>query len=224
MTSPPFTPTHVVPQGGLPAWNTPDPARAPVANVDAGLEVQIVERVGDWASVTFSNGWTAWVDGSLLQDLGASTGGVAKPEAARISFSPALIGGLLVALSTILPWVRLGQDSVNAFKVPIKFLFDPSTQSTGGGFSVGLLLVALGAVAAAGSLWPRFSQVQRAAAGGCLLIVSVCAGQLQRAASELSQAFGQRVSLFSLLGLGVFVCLAGSIGAVLFKGKLGAKA
>ncbi|MER5469079.1 hypothetical protein ABZX90_28695 [Streptomyces sp. NPDC002935] len=65
MTSPGFRPTHVVPQDGLPAWETPDPSR-PTVPLDALLPVQLLDRLGDWGRVLCANGWSAWVDGRLL--------------------------------------------------------------------------------------------------------------------------------------------------------------
>ncbi|MFE5889940.1 hypothetical protein ACFQ6E_13520 [Streptomyces sp. NPDC056462] len=65
MASPGFRPTHVVPQHGMPAWETPDPAR-PTVPLDAFLPVQLVERKGDWGHILCANGWSAWVDGRHL--------------------------------------------------------------------------------------------------------------------------------------------------------------
>ncbi|MFJ5774109.1 hypothetical protein [Streptomyces sp. NPDC093094] len=65
MTTPGFRPTHVVPGDGMPAWETPDPAR-PTVPLDPLLPVQLLERRGDWGHVLCSNGWAAWVDGRLL--------------------------------------------------------------------------------------------------------------------------------------------------------------
>ncbi|MEU6806305.1 hypothetical protein [Streptomyces neyagawaensis] len=65
MTTPGFLPTHVVPPGGLPAWEAPDPAR-PTVPLDALLPVQLLDRLGDWGQVLCANGWSAWVDGRLL--------------------------------------------------------------------------------------------------------------------------------------------------------------
>ncbi|MFE1292321.1 hypothetical protein [Streptomyces sp. NPDC058751] len=65
MTSPGFRPTHVVPQDGLPAWESPDPSR-PTVPLDALLPVELVDRLGDWGRVVCANGWSAWVDGRLL--------------------------------------------------------------------------------------------------------------------------------------------------------------
>ncbi|MFD5765444.1 hypothetical protein ACFWIN_06435 [Streptomyces sp. NPDC127049] len=60
-----FRPTHVVPRGGLSAWQAPDPGR-PTVPLDAFLPVRLVERTGDWGRVLCSNGWQAWVDARLL--------------------------------------------------------------------------------------------------------------------------------------------------------------
>jgi hypothetical protein len=65
MTTPDFRPTHVVPQDGMAAWESPDPSR-PTVPLDALLPVQLLDRLGDWARIACANGWSAWVDGRLL--------------------------------------------------------------------------------------------------------------------------------------------------------------
>jgi len=65
MTTAEFRPTHVIPQDGLHAWETPDPSRPTVPH-DALLPVQLIDRLGDWGRVLCANGWSAWVDGRLL--------------------------------------------------------------------------------------------------------------------------------------------------------------
>jgi hypothetical protein len=65
--APAWSPSHVVPTGGLPAWNVPDASQAPAATLDASLDVQLVElQPNGWGHVVCSNGWAAWVDGRLL--------------------------------------------------------------------------------------------------------------------------------------------------------------
>ena len=61
-----FRPTHVVPAPGMAAWTAPDPTVAPVAQLEARVELVVVEEAGAWARVVGSNGWTGWVDGRLL--------------------------------------------------------------------------------------------------------------------------------------------------------------
>ncbi|GAA3506214.1 hypothetical protein GCM10019016_133290 [Streptomyces prasinosporus] len=65
MTAPGFRPTHVVPEHGLSAWETPGPER-PTVPLDPLLPVRLLERYGDWGHVLCSNGWSAWVDGRRL--------------------------------------------------------------------------------------------------------------------------------------------------------------
>lgn len=69
MTSPgeaaDFRPTHIVPQEGLAAWETPDLAHPTVA-LDEFLPVQLLSRRGEWGEILCANGWSAWVDGRML--------------------------------------------------------------------------------------------------------------------------------------------------------------
>ena len=60
-----FAPTHRVPVEGLPAWQVPDGSTQAVG-LNGGLELQQVQRVGDWAQVRATNGWTGWVDARRL--------------------------------------------------------------------------------------------------------------------------------------------------------------
>src|ERR1700730_8666102 len=56
----------VVPAGGLQAWAEPNPAQPPVARLEAGVDIWVADRLGEWAHVRCSNGWSGWVDGRLL--------------------------------------------------------------------------------------------------------------------------------------------------------------
>jgi hypothetical protein len=64
--TPPWRPTHRVPAAGLPAWAAPGAAGVPVARIDAGVEVQLVDRAGTWAHIVCANGWSGWVDGEAI--------------------------------------------------------------------------------------------------------------------------------------------------------------
>jgi len=64
--APTWAPTHVVPPGGLPAWDAPDPARQPVALLSERVELVVIARAGAWAQVRGVNGWTGWVDGRRI--------------------------------------------------------------------------------------------------------------------------------------------------------------
>lgn len=127
-------------------------------------------------------------------------------------------------MSSVFPWFKFLGESANAFKVPVKYLIDPlKTQGTGGGFSVGLLLLALGIGVTLLSVFPKSDIARRAMAGGALLIVSAFVGQTQRAIGSQPADTFIKVSLMSVLGFGVFVALAGSMGAQFLKPKKAAQ-
>lgn len=66
VAAPLWAPTHVVPPGGLPAWDVPDPARQPIANLSERVELVVIAYAGAWAQVRGVNGWTGWVDGRRI--------------------------------------------------------------------------------------------------------------------------------------------------------------
>jgi RsiW-degrading membrane proteinase PrsW (M82 family) len=66
-----FAPTHRVPPEGLASWQAPNPA-GPSTLLAGTLPLQVIERVGEWAHVRASNGWTGWVDARRLVQLGAA--------------------------------------------------------------------------------------------------------------------------------------------------------
>ncbi|MEV6341488.1 SH3 domain-containing protein [Nocardia vinacea] len=70
-STPAFHPTHQVPASGMPAWATPDSTRPPVARIEPRVELQILDRSGDWVHIACNNGWTAWVDGRAIEPLAA---------------------------------------------------------------------------------------------------------------------------------------------------------
>ncbi|RKT08958.1 hypothetical protein BX285_7330 [Streptomyces sp. 1114.5] len=67
---PVFRPTHRVPSGGMSAWAAPDPSLAALTRIDGRVELQVLERAGDWAHILCSNGWSAWVDGRRIERIG----------------------------------------------------------------------------------------------------------------------------------------------------------
>jgi hypothetical protein len=38
----------------------------PLMDLAAGTEVRVLERLGEWARVDATNGWSGWVDARLL--------------------------------------------------------------------------------------------------------------------------------------------------------------
>jgi RsiW-degrading membrane proteinase PrsW (M82 family) len=60
-----WSPTHRAAAAGQQSWDQPDPSR-PMTMLAGNLDLQAVQRAGDWARVLASNGWTGWVDARLL--------------------------------------------------------------------------------------------------------------------------------------------------------------
>ena len=60
--------THRIPPSGLAAYSSPV-ATEPVAELDPGLEVDVIGRVDPRAHVRFENGWSCWVDAGALDGL-----------------------------------------------------------------------------------------------------------------------------------------------------------
>ena len=68
--TPNWHPTHRVPADGTDAWPEPDASARPELRLDGGLEVRIDKAEGGWAHVVCENGWSTWVNGSLLEPRG----------------------------------------------------------------------------------------------------------------------------------------------------------
>jgi hypothetical protein len=64
--APAWSPTHVVTRRAD-AWAQPDPSGARAGTVKRRVEVQVLERQGDWAQVVTSNGWSGWIDNHDLK-------------------------------------------------------------------------------------------------------------------------------------------------------------
>ena len=66
VAAPAWMPTHLVPAGGMAAWDSPDPSRPPVSQLSARLELTVEANSGAWAQVRAANGWRGWVEDRLL--------------------------------------------------------------------------------------------------------------------------------------------------------------
>ncbi|MFE1269900.1 hypothetical protein [Streptomyces sp. NPDC058758] len=101
-----FRPTHVVPRGGLSAWQAPDPGY-PTVPLDAFLPVRLMERAGDWGRVLCSNGWSAWVDARLL---------VAVPD------DPPAAGPALARTADPRPLIARAEDALGRYRRAVEEL------------------------------------------------------------------------------------------------------
>ena len=91
-----WQPTHVVPSGGLPAWNEPSPDQPVATTLDGGVELAVAEQRGDWARVSRP---TAGRDGWTLGRSSRATG-----ERSRLPLSE--LAALANALAELTDVVR----------------------------------------------------------------------------------------------------------------------
>lgn len=210
-----FAPTHLVPAGGLAAYERPDPAAAPVAQLDPNLEVSVAERLGDWARIVCSNGWAAWVDGRRLLARGAAAAApagatVAKP-AVNVAVTPALMGAVVAAVGMLPSWIRGGLGSTNAFDIPVSVLWSSPSSTRPGSIDLWIPLAALVAVGVAGCVRDDL-RLRRVGGFGAVAVAALFLVWLVRLANEPIDA-----GLFDLLGAGAPIVAGG--GALLALGK-----
>lgn len=130
-----FRPTHVVPRGGLAAWQAPDPGR-PTVPLDAFLPVRLTERSGDWGQVLCSNGWSAWVDARLL---------VTVPE------DPPAAGAPLARTADPRPLIARAEDALGRYRRAVEDL--ASGRADGEGFRRRTRGLRVGMVVDGESMW-----------------------------------------------------------------------
>ncbi len=74
-----WTPTHSIPEEGLPARSAPDASLEPLQRIRHGVEVAVVEHKGGWARIQTDTGWEAWVDGTRLVAMAAPAAAAVPP-------------------------------------------------------------------------------------------------------------------------------------------------
>ena len=156
--------TAWVPAGGLPAWSVPDPNLAPVAHLEAGLDVTVAETAEyGWTRIVCSNGWSGWVDGpkltmatetaapsgSYLQRVGGFRGlqgvGSRLVRAPVVPRELAAVGGAVVVLASFLPWFTAAGTSVSGWKVSLHYVLFGTGDGVGG-LKLGVVLLLAGVV------------------------------------------------------------------------------
>lgn len=234
MASAPFVPTHTVPATGLRAWSEPDGTGPPAARLDPHLDVQVVERKGDWAHIACFNGWQAWVDGRRLVPWRQAPTQVqpqaptqASPWAQASAPAPArasvkeirglsiasLVGGIAIAGGSFLDWWSLGPIGVNAWDIPLEYLL---AGKPGEGLDTGPILLALAAVLAVTLVIGRRLP--------SIVLLLVAAGAMGLAGAALIR--GLRNDPSTNPDIGLFATLAGGAlvaadGFGLFTGRAG---
>lgn len=219
-----FAPGNRVPPGGLATWPSPDATQAPGPMLPANLPVMVTERWGEWARVTCSNGWEAWVDARLL------LAGAERPSAAGLDESPLRVGSVAVSLpllgvaaaaigAVLSPWLQPpGAGGTRASKLPIKFLVDPNINSAGGPKILWLLILLIAAGAFL-TVRPISRKLRKTCGWGLVLVATMFLTNVQRALSMAQQGGFQAGSVFANLGFGVYLTAIGGLLIALGRGQ-----
>ncbi|MFH1329906.1 MAG: SH3 domain-containing protein [Actinomycetota bacterium] len=210
--------THQAPTGGLPAWASPDPSAAPIAELAARVQLRIEETRGDWARVSGSNGWTGWVDARRLGPLGRSGGGGLALGGLALRPLP-LVGAIALIVATFLSWIKATgiTGSVGGWDVGLPILWN--IDNPGDQPRIGLILLIVGIIGLAAAFIPRAGRGLAAFTGLLSIVIGgLYALQVIRFFDRLAGATAGD-TLSHAIGIGPWVALAGGllllIGAML---------
>ena len=147
--------------------NDPDGMRMVI---HGGHPVDIIDLRGTWAHVVVEGTDCGWVNGQLLVPPTVATtatfAGVAplaQPESAShrwysLAFDSVLgaSAGVAIIIGAFLEWAR--RASLNSFKIPVQFLFDPHTTSEQP--RLGWFVLAVGVLGAVFSFFPGLTMLR----------------------------------------------------------------
>lgn len=127
-----------------------------------------------------------------------------------LPFRPlALGGGVLLALSTVLPWLSSPGISRNALDLPVALLWDIETGDMP--VKIGFALLALGGFGAVLSFLDRTAWLRRSLGVLGLVVGAAFVVQVLRV---LDQSGGSIGDLFEAIGVGVYLALAGAVAMI----------
>lgn len=219
-----FQPSHTAPPGGLVTRDSPDQARPPGPELEAGLPVEVVGDHGGWAEIRCGNGWTAWVEAERLVPAGVP----AEQPASAVVAAPSPLGGKIavpqsvgartmlaagacVALLSFAPWLSFSSGgesrSLTSWKAPALYLID--WEANPDGIKLGVLIVVLGVMTAGLALVRYHAGVARTMGALTLVVVSLYVFQVMS-----SPGFG-----IGDVGVGAWLTgIAGLAGLVAARG------
>ncbi|MBI2169611.1 MAG: SH3 domain-containing protein [Actinobacteria bacterium] len=198
-----------------PAPAPPPPVATPPSGATAVIPVPPpgtppAQAVGQAPPAGLAASVPAWSTSPAVQSGGSQAGLVL-----------AIIGSALTILSIVLPWLDFLGETENAFKPGAALLFDYESTAEGG-FSVGVLVLLLGAATLALSFSPALHVLRRIAGAAAAVAALLFMIQVARILDSVGD-FGPAPGLFETLGVGVYAALVGGALA-LFAPKPAARA
>jgi hypothetical protein len=118
-------------------------------------------------------------------------------------------GGVIMLLGATMPWIHIeGAGDTSSFKIPFEFLFNANANNLDqGGFTVGLVLVALALGAMFSAVAKGSPRIRKVLGRGAMLIAIVYGGQL----FQVLDSLGASSEAFKVLGVGVYVTFVGGV-------------
>ncbi|HEY5172804.1 MAG TPA: SH3-like domain-containing protein, partial [Acidimicrobiia bacterium] len=205
---------HLSPDAGIQTYSEPYPAfhrdgstRGPYI---PGREVLYVSAAhGDWVQVTVNGAALGWVDGRQLvppvsgsttrRYESALTAGFRSTNAKTLNID-VLVGalaGIGVVVGALVDWTQ--RIAVNSFRIPVRFLFDPTTTSSQP--RLGYVVVAIGLLGIFVCFFPPLRALRILFGLLALVAAALYCGQV---ASHLSD-IGSRLSFTDIVGPGPWV-------------------
>lgn len=133
-----------------------------------------------------------------------------RPTAEGLPFRPlALGGGVLLALSAVLPWLSSPGITRSALDLPVGLLWDLEAGDMP--VKIGFALLAFGGFGAILSFMDRTAWLRRALGILGLIVGAAFAVQLLRLLDETGGSIGE---LVDAIGVGVYVALAGAVALI----------
>jgi hypothetical protein len=197
-------PTPAVNPAAMPAAAPPTPYAAP----GQYAQPDVYANTGAYAPTGQYPQTGQYAPARAVPPLVAASGG-----AKRYSFVvpgtttlPSIIGAVLVLVAAFLAWVDVGggADTLNAFDVPLSFLWDKEALADDG-IALGAVLLVLAAASFLLRHFRGLEQISRVP--GALVVVAVGLYLLQM--NSLVSDIGGDLSLFDVIGIGVWPALIG---------------
>ena len=226
-----------VPAGGISVYATPDPSRAPIAELPSGYEVTIAGRRPPWVHIQGGDGLDGWVDGSALAGVAVGANPVPETEfvpdahpfqvsvrslvvekkrgSLLLALGPALgaLGGLIAILGAALPWVQVFNtpiSDVNAFNLPARVLGGwPDAYQ--GGFALGWVITIMAGIGALVSMISGGGIVRRILGFVIIVICAVYLLQTQDLLTTANRGIGTGLNVWDIVDYGVAVTFGGGL-------------
>lgn len=226
-----------VPAGGISVYANPGTHSENIAELPSGYEVTVIGRRPPWVHIQASDGLDGWVDGTALAGIAVGAAAPARssvdvPDATPfvasaphtvvekkrgsilLATGPVIgaLGGLIAILGAALPWIQAvnGPDDADAFHISVRILTGWD-QAAKGGWELGWVIFAIGAVAAVVSMISGGGIVRCILGLVIILMAVIFVLQTQDFLTTADTGLGTGTNVWNLVDYGVLVTSGGGL-------------